>query len=120
MVGPMPYIIISTNATVAPKVGQKLLADIVGLVELHLDKPKNVTMARLEGDALVSFAGSLEPSAFVDIRAIGLAPTEARNALAAAITSLLDEVLAIPGTRTFMSFEAVEVDRWARDGKLLG
>lgn len=115
----MPHIDISTNASVAPKVGQKLLGDVVSLTETLLAKPKNVTMARIAGDALIAFQGSLEPAAFVRIAAIGLPALDARNALVAGISALLDEVLGVPAARTFVVFTDVPRDQWGVRGSVL-
>ena len=116
----MPHIDISTNASVAPKVGQKLLSDIVTLTETYLGKPKNVTMARLMPDSLVLFAGTLEPAAHVHIRAIGLPAPDTRNALVSSISALLDEVHGIAPGRTFVVFDDIPRNQWGVGGKLLG
>ena len=115
----MPHIDISTNASVAPKVGQKLLGDVVSLTETLLGKPKNVTMARISGDALMSFQGTPAPAAFVRVAAIGLPTLEARNALTSGIAALLDEVLAVPVARTFVVFTDVPRDQWGVNGAVL-
>ncbi len=115
----MPFIDIATNTSASPKVRQKLIDDVVALAEKHLDKPKDVTMARLSTDDSISFKGTAEPAAYVGIRAIGLPPVSARAALVAAIAGLLDEVLDVPPGRTFVVFDDVPRDRWGVRGTIL-
>ncbi|MBC7171088.1 MAG: tautomerase family protein [Polyangiaceae bacterium] len=115
----MPFIDIATNTSAGPKVRQKLIDDVVVLAEKYLEKPRDVTMARLSTDEPISFKGTAEPAAYVSIRAIGLPSVEARTALVAAISGLLDGVLDVPVSRTFIVFDDVPRDRWGVSGSIL-
>jgi phenylpyruvate tautomerase PptA (4-oxalocrotonate tautomerase family) len=116
----MPLIDIETNTRIDPEPRAALLEGALVLGETHLGRPKEVTMARLTGDAAIVFRGTAEPAAYVSVRGIALPPAEARGALVAALSSLLDEVLGIPKERTYVVFDEVPRDRWGVNGALLG
>lgn len=108
----MPYIDLRTNTQPSPKVRDALLADIVKVTAKHLGKTEAVTMARISTGEAMFFNGSVAPTAYVSVRAIGLPPLEDRKALVVALSTYLEDVLAVPNDRVFVVFDDVSGDRW--------
>jgi phenylpyruvate tautomerase len=115
----MPYIDLRTNTQASAKVRDALLADLLTLAAKHLDKPESVTMAHIGDGEAILFKGSSAPAAFVSVQAIGLPDVDARTALVAGVSALLEDVLAIPSDRVFVVFEDMPRDRWGVSGKIL-
>jgi len=116
----MPLVDVRTSATPTPLVQAQLLEDLVTVTANLLGKPIEITMGVVQCDQPVYFRGNRDPAALVAIRGIGMPPKETRAAIALELSRLLDEVLDIPPSRTFVTFEEFSADRWAVDGKLLG
>jgi phenylpyruvate tautomerase len=62
------------------------------------------------------FAGSAEPSAFLELRAIGL-PVKKTSALSQLLCELVESELSIPKERVFINFSEVPSNMWGWNGE---
>lgn len=116
----MPYVEVRTNVSATDEARDTLLGALVTTTASHLEKPEDVTMAHLGAPESFRFKGSSAPTAFVSIRAIGLPDVEARKALVANVSALLESSLGVPSDRAFIVFDDVPRDRWGVRGTILG
>tara|TARA_Y100001968_G_C19248697_1_gene663248 strand:- start:453 stop:791 length:339 start_codon:yes stop_codon:yes gene_type:complete len=80
-------------------------------------KPINYVMTIVQSDAVLNFAGSLEPSCFIEIKSIGsLDP----KIISRSITSLIENELKITSERIYIHFEDVKASMWGFDGSTFG
>jgi phenylpyruvate tautomerase len=107
----MPYLKIQTNRSIAGEAEQPLLQKASRLVAKELGKPEQYVMVRLEPASAMVFAGSAEPVAFLELRAIGL-PVKKTPGLSRALCELVKAELGIPGDRVFINFADVPANLW--------
>ncbi|WP_415399673.1 phenylpyruvate tautomerase MIF-related protein [Synechococcus sp. W4D4] len=92
------------------------LADAAGLLQelsaalaQQTGKPEAYVMTLLETAVPMTFAGSTEPCAYVEIKSIGaLKPP----AMTAAFCKLIEARTGIPATRIYVAFEDVKASSW--------
>ena len=99
----MPYVNVRTNKTVSPDLKKKLLSALSLRLADELGKPERYVMAEISGDANLVFAGSDEPTAYVELKSIGLSETQTQP-LSSVICSLLSESLGVPSDRIYIEF----------------
>lgn len=111
----MPYLKIQTNLPLSKKAGQTVLKSASALVATELEKPESFVMVALEPDTAMLFAGSDDPVAFLELKAIGL-PAKQTKALSAALCALIEEHLGIPRDRVYVKFIDVHHSMWGWKG----
>jgi phenylpyruvate tautomerase PptA (4-oxalocrotonate tautomerase family) len=80
-------------------------------------KPEAYVMTLLETAVPMTFAGSSEPCAYVEIKSIGaLKPP----AMTAAFCNLIREHTGIPADRIYVAFEDVRASSWGWNGRTFG
>jgi len=111
----MPLLKIQTNVEVSTDDADRLLHALTELVVVKLNKPIEYVQVLLDPNRALHFAGTDQPNAYVELRALGLAEDQAKP-LSAAICQLLKERLNIPGERVFINFFDVPRALWGWNG----
>ena len=104
----MPYLRIQTNASVRKDQQESLLSQASQLVSRHLGKDEKFFMGIIENEQAIYFAGSSNPLAFLELKALGL-PAEATK-------DLLYEELSITPERIYVRFHNVNRGMWGWNG----
>ena len=112
----MPYLKIRTNKSTDDKAGQTLLMKASRLVAKELSKPEEYVMVSLEPPSAMLFAGRAGPTAFLELRAIGL-PAQKTNDLSRLLCELVESELGIPRDRVFINFSDVPANLWGWNGE---
>ena len=87
-----------------------LLAELTG-------KPEAYVMTLLETGVPMTFAGTTDPCAYVEVKSIGaLRPP----AMAAAVCDLISARTGIPANRIYIGFEDVPASSWGWNGSTFG
>tara|TARA_R110001599_G_scaffold67396_1_gene190485 strand:- start:9 stop:344 length:336 start_codon:yes stop_codon:yes gene_type:complete len=107
----MPYLNIVTNQPITDetallKVASKTVAQASG-------KPESYVMVAVESKTAMSFGGSIEPTAILDYRSLGL-PSD-RKALSDALCSMIEEQIGVSGSRVYISMTDSERQNWGWD-----
>jgi len=97
----MPYLKIQTNKEIDDK--GPLMKEMTGLLVELLGKPEKYIMIAVEPFTEMSFGGTDEPTAFVELKSIGL-PSDVTSELSEAICKLINRQLAIPPDRIYIEF----------------
>lgn len=116
----MPYVEITTSATIDEASRRALLERSTSLVARHLEKPPQLVMARVSGEQPMAMAGATQPCAFVSVQLIGAPASEAKARLCADITRMLGDALGVPPERVFVTLTSVPRESWAVRGSPLG
>ena len=120
----MPYLKIQT-ATVGGQLSaagssadstQAFLKKASRLVAQELGKPEQYVMVSLAPTSAMLFAGSAEPAAFLELRAIGL-PAARTGDLARVLCELVESQLGVPKDRVFINFVDVPANLWGWNGE---
>ncbi len=96
---------------------EALLKELSVALAQQTGKPEGYVMTLLETGVPMTFAGSSEPSAYVEIKSIGsLRP----SAMTAAFCDLIEARTGIPAQRVYVAFEDVKASNWGWNGSTFG
>jgi len=112
----MPLINLRTNI---PNIhdADGLLKSLSAALASATAKPECYVMTLLEAGIPMTFAGSSEPCAFVEIKSIGsLVPA----AMSAQFCELIEASLGISKDRIYLGFHDVSASEWGWDGRTFG
>ena len=112
----MPLLKIQVNTVVLADKAEALLSQGTDLIVNEMNKPRDYVQVVLEPGTAIAFAGTREPSAFVELRSLGL-PEETARLLSEKICGLLEAELSIPPTRVFINFFDFPRPLWGWNGK---
>jgi phenylpyruvate tautomerase len=101
----MPVLSIQTNAKV--KDTTSFLSQASVLVAEALSKPESYVMIHVADNQAMSFAGTTEPLAYVELKSLGLTSGQTAG-LSKALCSFLHQELSIDASRIYIEFSAPE------------
>jgi len=101
----MPVLHIHTNITIEHK--DEFLNQTSNLVAQALGKPESYVMILLSDDKPMSFAGEQEPTAFLELKSLGLDSGQTHD-LSNTLCSYLEDKLHIPSHRIYIEFTSPE------------
>jgi len=111
----MPYLKIQTNQTSTPDHAELLLGKASQLVATALGKPEQYVMVALAPPVPMLFAGSNAPTAYLELKSIGL-PSSLTRDLSQALCSLIENELAISKERIYIEFADAPRPMWGWNG----
>jgi phenylpyruvate tautomerase PptA (4-oxalocrotonate tautomerase family) len=97
----MPTLRITTNVHVPSEQRNGLLARASATVGEMLGKPERYVMIILEDGRAMSFAGAQEPTAYLELKSLGLREEEAPS-YSHTLYDFLGETLSIPAERIYI------------------
>jgi phenylpyruvate tautomerase PptA (4-oxalocrotonate tautomerase family) len=112
----MPLLKIQTNVNVAEGKRDALLKNASRAIAQLLGKPEQYMMVSLEAERPMMFAGTSEPAAFMDLRAIGL-PVGKTGQLSALLCDLAKAELGAAKERVYINFTDVPANLWGWNGE---
>ncbi len=115
----MPYLKIITNKTIEPARKQSLLASVSKLVATELSKPEKYMMVSLECGVPMVFAGTDAPTAFLELKAIGL-PEAKTSTLAQLLCDAMEKQLGVSKDRVYINLADVAANMWGWNGQTFG
>ena len=112
----MPLIKVKTNI-VDVQAPDTLLKRLSAALAAATGKPESYVMTLLESGVPMTFAGSEEPCAYVEIKSIGaLTPP----AMSDQFCELIKSSLGIPKDRIYIGFDDVNASDWGWNGRTFG
>jgi phenylpyruvate tautomerase PptA (4-oxalocrotonate tautomerase family) len=111
----MPYLKIQTNLPLSKKAEKAVLRTASTLVAEELEKPADYVMVALQANTPMLFAGTDDPVAFLELKAIGL-PARRTRRLSEALCQLVEDHLGIPPSRVYVKFIDVRRGMWGWQG----
>ena len=94
-----------------------LLKELSAALAQQTGKPESYVMTLLETAVPMTFAGSSDPCAYVEIKSIGaLKPP----AMTAAFCDLIEARTGIQANRIYVAFEDVKASSWGWNGSTFG
>ena len=112
----MPLINVRTSLA-SVEDADALLKQLSALLAQQTGKPEAYVMTLMETGVLMTFAGSTEPCAYVEIKSIGaLKPP----AMTAAFSDLISSRTGIPANRIYIGFDDVKASAWGWNGSTFG
>lgn len=111
----MPYLNIQTNLPVSGVACGTLLKKSSSLAAELLGKPEEYMMVALKDDVPMLFAGSDAPTAYLELKSIGLNPDKTKT-LSKALCELVETELKIPSDRVYVKFNDAQRSMWGWKG----
>lgn len=111
----MPLLKILTNQSLDQAQQQQLLSDASQLVASELGKPENYVMVAIEPPVPMSFAGNTEPTAYLELKSIGL-PESKTAGLSSALCGLIEKITGIKKDRVYIEFADAPRAMWGWNG----
>jgi phenylpyruvate tautomerase PptA (4-oxalocrotonate tautomerase family) len=111
----MPYLKITTSKSIDAERKHNLLKTASKAVAAELGKPEQYVMVSAEAPVSMLFAGTEEPSAFLELRGIGL-PQSKTGKLSQMLCGLIESHTGIPQDRVYINFADVPPGLWGWNG----
>jgi len=111
----MPYLKIQSNQILDQNQQSILLQDASKLIASELGKPESYVMVNLEPTRPMSFAGTDEPTAYLELKSIGLAESQTKS-LSAALCQLIHSFFNISQDRVYIEFADAPRSMWGWNG----
>ena len=115
----MPLLKIQTNTGLSAEQSRALLSRGTDLIVEKMGKPREYVQVVVQPDQAIAFGGSTEPSAFVELRSLGM-PEETAKTLSAEICGIMEQEASIPAARVFINFFDIPRPMWGWNGKTFG
>ena len=112
----MPLIKVMTSL---PKIDNQdeLLKKLSLALSTSTGKPENYVMTILQCNVPMTFAGSNEPSCFIEVKSIGsLKP----SLMTSIFCEIINNLTNIPSSRVYISFEDIDSKNWGFNNKTFG
>jgi phenylpyruvate tautomerase PptA (4-oxalocrotonate tautomerase family) len=101
----MPVLHIHTNTHISDK--SDFLKQTSSAVAAALSKPESYVMILLSDDKAMSFAGVEEPTAFLELKSLGLSDSQTK-AISHSLCTFLEQQLHIDASRVYIEFSSPE------------
>lgn len=109
----MPFIKVQTNQKVERE--EEILKKISAQMAEQLGKPESYIMTALEADLKMTFGGSTEKAAFIEIKSIGLKQSMTED-LSQFICEFIENELGIEQDRIYIEFADAPGAMWGWSG----
>lgn len=113
----MPLLTITTNQSVEDP--DELCRLMSRAVASMLGKPESYVMVTLQADQAMSFAGSTDPTAMLELKSLGLPESETQE-YSSSLCSLIHEHVKVPANRIYIEFSSPDRHMWGWDNKTFG
>lgn len=111
----MPYLKIQTNQRLDDTQAAAFIKSASQLVAEGLGKPERYVMVALEPPIPMVFAGSDEPTVFMELKSIGLSENQTPQ-LSDGLCQLVNKALGVPADRVYIEFQDAPRKMWGWDG----
>lgn len=109
----MPFIKVQTNQKVKRK--EELLKKLSAAMAEKIGKPESYIMTALEADLKMTFGGSTEKTAFIEVKSIGLKHSMTEE-LSQFICKFIEQEMEIEQNRIYIEFTDAPGAMWGWDG----
>ncbi|MCG6900542.1 MAG: hypothetical protein LJE75_11150 [Gammaproteobacteria bacterium] len=110
----MPYLKIQTNQPLPPDSAQALAKKASNLVAKQLGKPEKYVMTSVESNPAMTFAGTEEPLAYLELKSIGLSDSTTADT-SSALCGLVHAETGIDTKRIYIEFSDAPRKMWGWD-----
>ncbi len=112
----MPYLKVQTNVHVGNGAKSQLLKALSRTTADALDKAEDYVMVALEENVSMLFAGSNTPTAYLELKSLGL-PEDKTAVFSAALCAAIEQELGVPQERVYIEFSGPARHMWGWSGR---
>lgn len=114
----MPLIKVQTSVTSPEKsVVDSMLKALSASLAEHLGKPESYVMTAFEPDIAMTFAGTAEPTCYIEIKSVGTMGSDKTKAMSQDFCAQIKEKLGVPENRTYIEFADAQGAMWGWNGR---
>ena len=110
----MPYLNVHIGKPVSEEKKTELMLAIAGHMPLIPGKTIDNTMIEISAGRDIYMGGEKKPLIFVDMRILGTAPLECKDAFVKALAGEFEKILGIPGRNLY--FNIIDMPAWGSGG----
>jgi phenylpyruvate tautomerase len=107
----MPYLKIQTNRNIDHETRQEMLKQASALVANSIGKPEQYVMTTFDPVQPMTFAGSDEPCAYLELKSIGLSESKTA-ALSMVLCEFIEASIDVPANRVYIEFTDAPRAMW--------
>jgi len=111
----MPYLKIQTNKAIDETSQNALMKKASATISAQLGKPVDYIMVAIDPPRPMIFAGNNEPTAYLELKSIGLSASDTTD-VSSALCNLVSEELSINKQRIYIEFTNSERSMWGWNG----
>ncbi len=115
----MPLLHLATNLQMSREEEEKTAATLSAAAARLLGKPESYVMTLVQGGQAMTFGGTAEPCAYLQLKSLGLPETQTGE-LSAALCDLVLEELGIEPGRTYIEFSSPPRHLWGWNRSTFG
>jgi len=115
----VPLLKVTTSVPAAAE-HEKLLANLSHLVANRLGKPESYMMVAIEHPTFMTFAGTAEPTCYVELKNVGRFTPDLTERLSEELCERLSQGLGVQKNRIYIEFSDAEGYLWGHDGETFG
>lgn len=117
----MPLIKVQSSVPNPEKsVVEELLKNLSGKLAKHLGKPESYVMTAFESDVSMTFAGTLDPVCYIEVKSVGNMTSGQTKAMSQDFCSSISGVLGVPQNRIYIEFADAKGAMWGWNGATFG
>ncbi|AFZ30212.1 macrophage migration inhibitory factor family protein [Gloeocapsa sp. PCC 7428] len=117
----MPLIKVQTSvANVEKSDAEALLKSLSSALAKHLGKPESYVMTALESGIPMTFAGTLDPVCYIEIKSVGTMKPEQTKAMSQDFCQKINQALGIDKNRVYIEFADAKGYMWGWNGSTFG
>jgi phenylpyruvate tautomerase PptA (4-oxalocrotonate tautomerase family) len=117
----MPLIKVQTSMPAPEKDAvEAMLKQLSASLAKHLGKPESYVMTSFEPDVAMTFAGTTDPTCFVEIKSVGTMSSTQTRAMSEDFCQQINAALGIPQNRTYIEFADARGAMWGWNGSTFG
>lgn len=117
----MPLIKVQTSAATPDRTAlETLLKTLSASLAKHTGKPESYVMTAFEPNVAMTFAGTLDPVCYIEIKSVGtMSPTQTQ-AMSQDFCQQVNAALGVPLNRTYIEFADAKGFMWGWNGSTFG
>lgn len=112
----MPYLSIQTNQSLSKDQATEFLQKASQTLSAMLGKPENYVMVAIQDASHMMFAGTTDPTAYLQIKSLGL-PESATSDFSRLLCGFINQELGIAAERIYIEFSGPERHMWGWNNK---
>ncbi len=117
----MPLIKVQTSvAAPEPTAVEGLLKILSAKLAKHLGKPESYVMTAFEPEVAMTFAGTVEPVCYMEVKSIGNMSPAQTQAMSQDFCQTVNQKLGVPINRIYIEFADAKRAMWRWNGSPIG
>jgi len=117
----MPLIKVQTSVDAPePTAVEGLLKILSAKLARHLGKPESYVMTAFEPKVAMTFAGTVEPVCYIEVKSVGNMSPAQTQAMSQDFCQVINEKLGVPINRIYIEFADAKGSMWGWNGSTFG